>query len=683
MIFSLSRLEALTDVLLGDRESWLDDGRQKRLVWALWCALLAAVMLVGVARLITDKPTPLVWPFSLALGAIAFWIRRGRLKLATHALSLLIAATVMAMTYIAGELIPIMHCLAVIPLFTTFIAGARAGFIWCLLALGLLGLTMLGVAYLPLPTPSGRALPGVSVAMVVSMVFAVTFAYERTRLSAINTLTQRELDSQMLFRLLPDEVLRIDHEGLILQRSSTERFADKLLEELFQREAVKDATSDALSSHKETEVVEHLAHQVMSVRLIPVGEKRLLALVRDRSDAQKLEERVTKAELVASLERANRMSSIGVLAACIAHEVNNPLAYLAGNLAFLDERARRNAPVDDEHQSALADAMNATERVRSIVAELKHYSCEDKESTKTLRASKVVEEALKIVRNEIRHIADVSIAFEDDRVRVAAAPNRIVQVIVNLLLNAAQALPPESKGSNTIEVRTSCRDDEVSIVVSDNGPGIPPELLERVTQPFFTTKAPGVGTGLGLAVCEEIIRQTHGTLIIENNASGGATVTVRLPMAERSCHSSDEIAYVEPVLSPRPGRILIIDDEPLVRRALMRLLREHEVVEAESGEGALALLKGDENFDLILCDVMMPVLSGLDVYARVRDEFAPLNERIVFMTGGAFDPRLQDLLKATANVSVIDKPFDPVHLRHTVDQVISSRQSASAALLES
>lgn len=362
-----------------------------------------------------------------------------------------------------------------------------------------------------------------------------------------------------------------------------------------------------------------------------------------------------------------------MLAACIAHEVNNPLAYLAGNLAFLDERAKRNASVDEEHLGALADAMNATERVRSIVAELKHYSREEKESTQTLRPSRVVTEALKIVRNEIRHIATVSTVIEEDDIHVAAAPNRLVQVVVNLLLNAAQAFPPE-RGGNTIEVRVSHSESEVSIAVIDNGTGIPAELIERVTQPFFTTKAPSVGTGLGLAVCEEIVRQADGILVIENNASGGATVTVKLPIADGNFVSSDEIVSVAPAQRTALGRILIIDDEPLVRRALMRLLREHEVVEVESGEGALELLKRGESFDLILCDVMMPALSGLDVYARVREDYAPLDERMVFMTGGAFDPRLQDLMQATASVPVIDKPFDPEHLRQTVHQVISARR---------
>lgn len=659
-------------MLLKEADIWLSDGRRKRLIWVLWWTLLAADGLVAIARLATNKPAPLVLPFALSLGGIAVLVNRGQLNWAAHGLSVLLAGTVVAMTYLAGELIPILHCLAVIPLFATFIAGTRAGMIWCALALLILGLTVWGVATLPLPTPSGRALPGVSVAVVVCMVFTVTFAFEQARKNVIEVLKQRENDSRTLLRLLPDEVLRVDDEGSILQRSSAEHASETGLDELFRMPSVQDAIRDALSSNKEQEVVEVVAARVLNVRLIPVGKRELLALVRDRSDARKLAERVTKAELIASLERANRMSSIGVLAACIAHEVNNPLAYLAGNLAFLDERAQRNAHVDEEHVGALADAINATERVRSIVAELKHYSREDREIAQTLRPSKVVTEALKIVRNEVRHIASVSTTIEDEGIHVAAASNRLVQVIVNLLLNAAQAFPAE-RGSNTIEVRVSRSGDDVSIAVIDNGPGIPPELLERVTQPFFTTKAPGLGTGLGLAVCEEIVRQANGTLVIENNASGGATVTLRLPIAEDNTVSCD-IASVAPTQSTALGRILIIDDEPLVRRALMRLLREHDVVEVESGESALELIKDDENFDLILCDVMMPVLSGLDVYARVREEYSPLDERIVFMTGGAFDPRLQALMQATANIPVIDKPFDPDHLRHTVHQAITARK---------
>ncbi|MFK8003994.1 MAG: ATP-binding protein [Polyangiales bacterium] len=663
-------------MLVQEADSWLSVSRRKRLTWVLWWTLLAADLLVGVVRLATSKPAPLVVPFALVLAGVAALVRSGRLNWAAHGLSVLVACTVVAMTYLAGELVPILHCLAVIPLFATFIAGTRAGLIWCGLVLLILGLTAWGVATLPLPPPSGRALPGVSVAVVVCMVFTVTFAFEQARKHAIKSLQQKKNDSRTLLRLLPDDVIRVNDEGEVLQRSPKDNATP--VDELFRTSPVRDAIRQALASDREQEVVKHLLGRVLNVRLIPVGKRELLALVRDRSDAKKLEERVTKAELIASLERSNRMSSIGVLAACIAHEVNNPLAYLAGNLTFLDERAKRNAAVDEEHIGALTDAMNATERVRSIVAELKHYSREEKEISQSLEPSKVVEEALKIVRNETRHIAKVSTEFETAQVRVAASPNRLVQVIVNLLLNAAQALPPARKATNTIEVRTTIEGDEVHIAVIDNGPGIPPELLERVTQPFFTTKAPGVGTGLGLAVCEEIVRQFSGTLSIENNALGGATITVRLPVAEDELASSSELECVDPP-STAPGRILIVDDEPLVRRALMRLLREHEVVEAEGGEEALELLKKDENFDLILCDVMMPVVSGLDMYARVRDEFAPLDERIVFMTGGAFDPRLQALMQATAKVPVIDKPFDPDHLRRTVGEVIRNRQAAPAA----
>lgn len=636
--------------------------------------LLAGDCWVGLVRLATDEPAPLFLPFLVALGGIAAVTSRGQLRWAAHALSLLIASTCMAMSFLAGELIPVLHSLAIIPLFTTFIAGARAGVVWFVVALAILGITALGVETLPLPEPSRRAMPGVSAAMVISAVFAIAFAFERTLSSAVRALGQRESDAQTLFRLLPDEVLRIDREGSILQRSSAEARSEPL-EALFQTEIVRAATDEAVSSNQEQEVATHLGGRMWDVRLIPADDDELLALVRDRSDAQKLEERVTKAELIASLERANRMSSIGVLAACIAHEVNNPLAYLAGNLTFLDERARRFAPVDAEHQSAIADAMNATERVRSIVAELKHYSREDKEVAKTLRPSRVVEEALKIVRNEVRHIAEVTTEYDHGRARVGAAPTRIVQVIVNLLLNAAQALPADQKRQNKIAIRTSCVNEQVLIAVIDNGPGIPEALMDRITQPFFTTKAPGVGTGLGLAVCEEIIRQANGTMHIENNASGGATVTVMLPVA-RAATSSGEIPYIVPTPMTERGRILIIDDEPLVRRALKRLLREHEVVEAECGESALALLTTSDHFDLVLCDVMMPGLSGLDFYARVREEFSPLEERIVFMTGGAFDPRLQSLMQETTDVPVLDKPFDPEVLRRTVRQALASRHES-------
>lgn len=295
---------------LQNTDNWLSDVHRRRLIWVLWWTLISADAFVVVARVATNKPAPLAAPFLVALGGIAILLRRGHLDWAAHALSLLLASTTVAMTYLAGELVPILHCLAVIPLFTTFISGARAGLIWCVLTLLILSLTAWGVATLPLPTPTGRALPSVSVAVVVGMVFAVTFAFERTRTNAINAVKQRENGSRTLLRLLPDDVLRIDEKGEVLQRSPADDTPDADLAVLFQTPPVQDAIREALSSNKEQEVVEHVAARALNVRLIPVDKGQLLALVRDRSDAQKLAERVTKAELIASLERANRMSSI-------------------------------------------------------------------------------------------------------------------------------------------------------------------------------------------------------------------------------------------------------------------------------------------------------------------------------------------------------------------------------------
>lgn len=618
---------------------------------------------VVLTRLWTDKPAPLALPFFVLLLGLALALRRGAIRVAAHGTCAVVVVTVLGMTYLAGRLTPMLHVFAVIPLFATFVLGRRAGLFWFVTCVLALLAAKLGVTHLALPLPTGREMPALSVLITVGLAFAIVYAFEAQRSSSAQAISDRDADARALLALLPDVVLRVGPRGL-LQNSAPARLSNEDAQALLGQSDVAAGLRAPLEHTEELEV--DLAGRALAVRLVPVDDgDDVLALVRDQTQSHRLEERVTKAELVASLERANRMSSLGVMAACIAHEVNNPLAYLAGNLSFLAQRAEREAPIDDEHREAIKDAIDATDRVRAIVGELKHYAREDTEAAGPVSVQRIVAEATKLVRNELKHSATVVVEAGEPR-WVAGVESRLVQVVLNLLLNASQAFDADETDGNRVWIRIEDDGENVVIRVADNGPGIPEALLHRVSRPFFTTKAPSQGTGLGLAVCEEIVVQSRGELRIGNRPEGGAEVSIHLPRVRAPIETPKTPVPVEAV-ELRPSRILVIDDEPLVRRALVRLLREHEVVEAESGIEGLAQMEEGAPFDAILCDVMMPRLSGLDVYERMRTEHPDLTDRLVLMSGGAFDPRLQALLSTFAEVPLIDKPFDLVQLHAALD----------------
>jgi CheY-like chemotaxis protein len=245
---------------------------------------------------------------------------------------------------------------------------------------------------------------------------------------------------------------------------------------------------------------------------------------------------------------------------------------------------------------------------------------------------------------------------------------RLGQVILNLLVNAAQAIQEGDADSNQIHIRTSTSaHGEAVIEIRDTGCGIPSETLARIFEPFFTTKPVGVGTGLGLSICHSIVTAAGGRIDISSPPAGGCCVTVVVPADEANA----KVAAIAPAaLSSPRRRVLLVDDEAPIRRALHRMLKPaHDVFVADSGEAALAeLLANGHCYDVILCDLMMPHMSGMQVYDRLAGECVELTQRFIFMTGGAFSKRSTEFL-AECDRPVLEKPFDLNTLSRAVAQV--------------
>jgi two-component system cell cycle sensor histidine kinase/response regulator CckA len=233
---------------------------------------------------------------------------------------------------------------------------------------------------------------------------------------------------------------------------------------------------------------------------------------------------------------------------------------------------------------------------------------------------------------------------------VWAISGRLEQVFVNLFVNAAQAIPPDAIETNEIRVAVRALDDMVAVEISDTGVGIPAANLERIFDPFFTTKPVGVGTGLGLSICHSIITAFGGDLTVESEEGKGSTFRVTLPSAARVAESA-------PTRSPEraAARILVVDPEPSVAKAVRRLLSGHKVRTATDGPEALALCH-DHPFDLVLYDVHAADLSPQDMFRRLQEAGGGVERRLVLTAAGTLDPELASLAEAE-RIPCLDKPF--------------------------
>jgi PAS domain S-box-containing protein len=384
---------------------------------------------------------------------------------------------------------------------------------------------------------------------------------------------------------------------------------------------------------------------------LPRGTREFKVWARPRRDARGevvrlvgvVQDVTEEMRLGAQLRLAERMASVGTLAAGVAHEINNPLAFIVANLNSVRSDLAR---VDDvpgidfaDLKAALVEASEGAERVRDIVAGLRAFTHIDDGAASACDVVRVLEAVLNLSRNETRHRARVVTHFEPVP-SVMANEARLGQVFLNLVLNAAQAIPDGHVDENQLTVSTRPEQGRVVVTISDTGSGIAPEHLPRIFDPFFTTRVVGSSTGLGLFIAQGIVRELAGELLVDSRVGHGTTFTVRLPTQ----------APAEPKVDR--ARLLVVDDEPLVVRSLERMLRDYQLTTASTGEAALALLQR-ERFDLVLCDVNMPGLDGVALWRRL----APAQRaNFVFVTGGASSDEVQDFLDHEAP-RVLTKPF--------------------------
>jgi PAS domain S-box-containing protein len=402
--------------------------------------------------------------------------------------------------------------------------------------------------------------------------------------------------------------------------------------------------------------------EVLSAAVEADGARAVVSVLRDTTERRAVQE---------SVLLADRLAATGTMAAGMAHEINNPMTAVIANLDYvIEESTEGRAAISGDLREALRDARDAAGRVRDLVRDLKLFARGQEEASVAVELAPVVESTLRLARPSMAARARVVVDLAPVPPVVGTA-SRVGQVLLNLLVNAAQAIPDGEAERHTVRVVTRVADDgRVMLEVEDDGVGMSPEVQRRMFEPFFTTKPVGVGTGLGLPVVRRLVQDMGGAIECQSAAGRGTHFRVLLPAARRAAPA--------PGVAPEPGsapaaRVLVVDDDDAVGRAAERILgREHDVIYASSGHDALSRLIGGERYQLILCDLMMPGMTGATFFEHLRRVLPEQARAVRFMTGGALTSELRDFAAGAAR-PVIEKPFDAGGLLAAVRSAIGGR----------
>ena len=480
-----------------------------------------------------------------------------------------------------------------------------------------------------------------------------------------------------IFSAMPDRVFVIDSAGVYRARPAMhldtsshvlDGDAGQTLEDVLPGVAaalVRGAMVACLASGALQTVTVHVgdfSHPLTyELRIVPSEAHTVLCIARDATEVNRI-----KAQLIF----ADRMVAVGTLAASIAHEINNPLTYIGCNVAVLRRAVASLSPIPGELADApslLVDIHEGVARIASLVSDLRVFGKGDTAVAGAVDLARVLRSALNIAAPHFLTRAQIVTDLRDVP-RIQAVESRLGQVFVNLLINAAQAIPEGKSGENRIEVRLYTEADQIHVIVADSGAGLSPDARAHLFEAFFTTK--GVeqqGTGLGLFISNNIVVALGGHILIEDGIRGGCAFHVVLPVVVPSAESIKHPSSLPPPVTS--ARVLVIDDEPAILRVIPTLLSSHVVEVALDGRTALSMIAERGPYDVILCDIMMPQMSGMDVYREACARWPEVKRRFVFLTAGAHTMAGRAFV-TQEGVSVLDKPLGRAAACAAVNRIV-------------
>lgn len=371
---------------------------------------------------------------------------------------------------------------------------------------------------------------------------------------------------------------------------------------------------------------------------------------------------------IQAVQIRERLALVGMLSSGAVNQINNPLTQVLASLELAGEILSGVAHRDErlsDLEGLLRRARTDAEKIKALVHDIKVFARETGDIAMMVDVRRHLDSAIAIASRELQNRALLVKEYRDVP-PVRAFGGQLTQAFLSVLLNAAQAIPEGAKQQNEIRVSTGVgQSGETIVSITDTGCGIPKDNLVRAFEPFFTTKAAG-NVGLGLSITKSVVDACGGRIQLDSDGVNGTKVTMAFPVPTASASLSIGRASGA---TPKRGRILVIDDEAGIGDLVnVILLKEYEVVSVSGANEGMQLLKG-ESFDLILCDLMMPEITGIDLYERLRVERPELGKKLIFMTGGIFTLQGQEFLKSSP-IRTIEKPFQINSLRQLIRETI-------------
>ena len=501
-----------------------------------------------------------------------------------------------------------------------------------------------------------------------------------------------------IFELATDVLATLDREGRLTQINArvepvlghpAEAWIGRPLVDVAPADApdLRDAVTAALGGVPPKEITVRCPARdgtvrMMSVRVSPLsGGEVLLVVMRDVTD-----EAARRAQILLG----EKLASIGQVAASVAHELNNPMAWVMANLEQIRGAsvrllavARRLSPdvellrAIDTIDGACHEALVGVERMRDIVTDLNVFSSSHERRPERMDLVDVIELALRMTGPQLSQLCRIERAF-GDMPPLVGYPGKLSQVFVNLFLNAAQAMPPRPRDENVVRVAAAFQYGSYEIVVEDNGRGMSHEVLAHIFDPFFTTKEQHARAGIGLWVSRKILEEQRGSMTATSTPSVGTRFTIRLAGLDPGSLPALRPPSDAP---PAPARatVLFVDDEPMLLSAFARAFEgKHDILIAESGERALAILRERcGQVDAIVCDLLMPQMSGMDLYDAIGEQFPDVRPRMAFMSGGAFTARARAFVERVPNPKIA-KPIALGDLERALADLLRQDGGASS-----
>jgi PAS domain S-box-containing protein len=574
------------------------------------------------------------------------------------------------------------------------------------LVIGLLGMTGMAIAAIPKATSdtADAIIIGVGLAIVAARVvysLGVDRRYEqiledevanqtRSLMSALGATASAERNLRLLMEAVPDAITVVDREGDVLDENSSGRAlvnasADDGRERDGKRSGLRwlDGTGARIARENLAAAFdgELRRFEVPFVRpdgsdgtgqvlLAPVREggriPKVLMLVRDIT-----EQRRTQTQL----QQAEKLAALGQLVSGVAHEINNPAAIISGfaQTLLLDQ-------LQPDQRETVQMMYDEATRIGRITSNLLAFARAGSKERTLVELNEIVRRTFAL-RSYYLTTLNITVNLELDEANPKAWANgsEVQQLLLNLLINAEQALTTVPS-RRLITIRTMVAgDDGAELQVADTGPGIPAEIQEKIFDPFFTTKPEGTGTGLGLSICYGIAHDHGGRISVYSVPGDGATFTIALPRDARTRQRSTPPPMAIPEEAREPDgalSVLLIDDEEGLRRAVVSFLKRRgmHIIAVEDGGDALRVLRR-ERFDVIVSDVRMPGMSGGEFLERLRREHPAMVKRLIFTTGDSFASDTSSLLR-DSGVPALVKPYDFAKLEGVLRKVAEAAKTA-------